>query len=455
MASVYAARVLGAEAFEKRVALKVMLPHLSRDPKFVKMFGDEARLAAQIQSPNVVLTIDLGRHDVEGLYQVLELVVGGSLRQLLDASDEPLPTDVALTLLAEVARGLADAHAALGVDGAPLHLVHRDVSPHNVLVGVDGRARLTDFGVARAAATVSATESGELKGKLAYAAPEQLGGEIADARSDVFALGIVVWETLAGRRLFIADNPLALVDAVMRRPIPRLDEVRPELGKPVSDLVASALLRDRDERRLTTSELAGRLAELAREAGGPASPERIGAVVRERCGAPLVELEQRLRSVEVPDAGRTAPPSTPPPPPRTSPNRRLAGLGALVLVVGAVAIAIASRALWSPAPAEPDARGVGPARIEPAAAAGPPPSAAMPPRDPPTSAVELAPEAAAVEPIAAPSAPRHGRPRPPGAVADEPPPVPTTPEPTVAPDPPVAETDGLLGVEDFDRDDSR
>jgi len=295
MAEVYAARVAGAESFEKLVALKVMLPHLSGDPKFVRMFVDEARVAGRVESAHVVSTLDLGKDEHEGLYQVLELVIGSSLRQLLDAAEEPVPTRLALTVLAEVARGLADAHAARGADGELLGLVHRDVSPHNVLVGVDGRARLSDFGVARAAASVSATESGELKGKLAYAAPEQLRGETAVAASDVFALGVVIWEVLAGRRLFVAENPLALVDMMMTRPIPRLDEVRPELGAELADLCARALVREREERRVTAAELADRLDALARSAGGLASREEVGALVRARSGAALAELEATIR----------------------------------------------------------------------------------------------------------------------------------------------------------------
>ncbi|MBN8614763.1 MAG: serine/threonine protein kinase, partial [Deltaproteobacteria bacterium] len=279
MAEVHAARVVGAESFAKLVALKVMLPHLSRDPKFARMFVDEARLAAHIESAHVVTTLDLGKDQDDRLYQAMELVLGASLRQLLDASETPLPLGVALSILAELARGLSDAHAARGPDGAPLGLVHRDVSPHNVLVGVDGRTRLSDFGVARAAASVSATESGELKGKLAYAAPEQLRGEVADARSDVFALGVVCWEVLAGRRLFAAENPLALVDMMMTRPIPRLDGERPELGAPIADVVAAMLVREREARTISASEVADRLGDLARAAQGSASRDVIGALV--------------------------------------------------------------------------------------------------------------------------------------------------------------------------------
>jgi serine/threonine-protein kinase len=475
MAAVYAARVVGEGSFQKRVALKVMLPHLSRDAKFEKMFGDEARLAAQIVSPYVVGTIDLGRDKTEGLYQVMELVLGCSLRQMLDGAAEPLPLDVALTLVAQVARGLADAHAARGDDGKPLNVVHRDVSPHNVLVGTDGRARLSDFGVARAAAIVSSTESGELKGKLAYASPEQLGGEVADARSDVFALGIVAWEVIANRRLFQAENPLALVDAMLARPIPSVREARPDASEEVAALVASALVRDRGERKVNASELAAGLEEAARAAGGVASPERIGALVRERGGAALAEVEESLRQ---PLPAR----STPPPAASTSGS---AGIGARP-VIALVAIAAVIGVAWiawrssvgepeaapSVAAAPPLASAVPasevdvsdgevevPAREVPASVVAPPASEA------PTAATAAAPSRAETDPASS-AIPRGPRPRP--SVVSPPTttplvttapatavPPPTAAPPPSAPPPSAPPASGLLGVEDFDRDDPR
>jgi len=296
MATVYAARIVGEASFEKLVALKLMLPHLARDEKFVRMFVDEARLAAQVQSPYVVATLDLGREG-DQLFQVLELVLGASMRQLLDAQSErggPLPIPVALALLTQAARGLADAHAARSMTGQALDLVHRDVSPHNVLVGIDGRARLSDFGVARAAARVGQTESGELKGKLAYASPEQLRGDPVDPRSDVFSLGIVAWEVLVGRRLFEADNPLAIVDKMTRQAIPRVDEMRPEVPASVADAVAAALVRGLDARLPSAAELAARLERGASEVGGLASTAEVAEVVRSLSGSWLADIEQTI-----------------------------------------------------------------------------------------------------------------------------------------------------------------
>ncbi len=473
MAEVYAARVVGAESFAKLVALKVMLPHLSRDPKFARMFVDEAQLAAHIDSAHVVSTLDLGRDDRDGLYQAMELVLGASLRQLLDASETPLAPGVALSILAELARGLADAHAARGPDGAPLGLVHRDVSPHNVLVGVDGRTRLSDFGVARAAASVSATESGELKGKLAYAAPEQLRGEVADARSDVFALGVVCWEVLAARRLFTAENPLALVDMMMTRPIPRLDEVRPELGRAIADVCAEMLVREREARSVTAAEIATRLGELARDAQGSSSREVVGALVRDRAGQPLIALEALIRA----RTNELAPPSTSRSTPAIAPPARDGSLsrvlGASVIVLLAVVLGLI---VWRGPGAGSDAQ----PQTTTAATTTPTASVAV---------VTSEPTRASVEPVVDGTAPRidqaHEVPVAPPSAADETGTSRDTTDPTSSrrvvgsrvtrpseheePDagaraiatthavtPPTTttappETGGLLGVEDFDR----
>jgi serine/threonine protein kinase len=199
---------------------------------------------------------------------------------------------------------------------------------------------LSDFGVARAAASAAATESGELKGKLAYSAPEQLKGEVADARSDVFALGVVVWEVLAGRRLFTAENPLALVDMMMTRPIPRLDEVRPELGAPIAELCAAMLVRERDERTITASEAASRLEQLARDAQGSAAREVIGALVRERAGASLTELEKtiRTRAQALPTLPQSAPAAAATT--TTSTLSRTLGIAVVVLLVLVLGITV-------------------------------------------------------------------------------------------------------------------
>ena len=362
MATVYAARVLGEGAFQKPVALKLMLAHLARDEKFVAMFMDEAALAANIQSPYVVATYDLGREGDETLYMALEMVLGRTLRELGDAAEsvgKAMPLDVALTILVQAALGLEDAHRAKNSSGEPLDLVHRDISPHNVLVGLDGRARISDFGIARAIARTSQTETGELKGKLAYFSPEQLRGQPLDQRSDVFALGIVAWELLTGKRLFEADNPLALADRIANAPIRHLDTMRKDLPAGVAAAIASALVRDPQKRLASAGVLAERLGA-AMAAGGmsQASPGRVGEIVRALGGDKLIALESRIATVirEVPlppspsatgaNAALRAPVSVPPPGPMTTASGTGTGMvivrrgpSPFVLAVAAVLLA--------------------------------------------------------------------------------------------------------------------
>jgi serine/threonine protein kinase len=301
MATVWAARVQGAGSFQKPVALKLMLPHLARDDRFVTMFMDEAMLAANIQSPHVVGTYDLG-HDDETLYMAMELVLGMTLRDLLmsatDAKKE-IPIDVALSLIVQMARGLTDAHEAKGATGDPLGIIHRDVSPHNVLLGLDGRARLSDFGIARAVQRQSRTETGEVKGKLSYFAPEQLKADDLDQRVDVFALGIVAWEALAGRRLFEGDNPLQLAFRIANDPIPRVDAARPDVPARIADVIEHALTRDREKRCQTARAFVDAL-QVAAQSGtstGLASETAVAAVLREHAGGKVENLERRVREL--------------------------------------------------------------------------------------------------------------------------------------------------------------
>jgi len=197
MAEVFAARSRDLAGIEKLVAIKRLLPHLVDEQRFVEMFLDEARIAANIHSPHCVETLDLGRAD-DGLpYLVMELVVGAPLSRLAGRVGGPWPVEMAAVLLAEAAEGLHDAHEARDANGTELHIVHRDVSPQNVLVGIDGRVRIADFGVARAVMRITKTKTGQIKGKLGYFSPEQAMGTAMDRRSDVFSLGIVAWESFS------------------------------------------------------------------------------------------------------------------------------------------------------------------------------------------------------------------------------------------------------------------
>ena len=240
MATVHLGRLLGQVGFARTVAIKRLHPHYAKDPEFVSMFLDEARLAARIRHPNVVQTVDVVATDTE-LFLVMDYVQGESLSRLTRATvqaGQSVPVRAASAVMINVLSGLHAAHEARSENGEPLGLVHRDVSPHNVLVGVDGVARVLDFGVAKAAGRIHSTRDGVLKGKLSYMAPEQLGGEVT-RRTDVFSASIVLWETLVGQRLFFGADERETVGKVLNMPI-----------KPPSTLIASSAVDEATRARL-------------------------------------------------------------------------------------------------------------------------------------------------------------------------------------------------------------
>jgi serine/threonine protein kinase len=258
MATVHFGRLQGAAGFARSVAIKRLHPQYAKDPDFVGMFLDEARLAARIAHPNVVPTLDVVAQGDE-LLLVMEYVRGSSLSRLLRTltqKGERMPPHIAAAIAAGVLRGLHAAHEAKSETGEKLEIVHRDVSPQNILVGTDGIARVLDFGVAKAAGRVQTTREGQLKGKLAYMAPEQITTGAVTRKTDVYAAAVVLWEMLTGRRLFRADNEaklLALVlDSEVFPPTALVDNL-PEGFDPV---VLRGLDRDPAKRYATAREMA-------------------------------------------------------------------------------------------------------------------------------------------------------------------------------------------------------
>ncbi len=299
MAEVFAARLRGPAGFEKLVAVKRLLPDLN-DDHFVTMFLDEARLAANITSPHVVQTLELGRADDDGaLYIVMELVVGVTLYDLcvsiFDSTMGKTPVPYVAEMIAQAARGLDDAHHATTPTGQPLHVVHRDVSPQNILVGQDGRVRVTDFGIARAVSRSTQTQVGKLKGKVAYLSPEQSRSQPLDARSDVFALGIVTWEALTGRSLFNTGDALETVRRVRTLPIPDPREFRSDLPESLVRVVMWALERDLDRRCPSAARYGEALKEAVPSRPGP---KEIGELVRERGGTALRTIQEHMSRID-------------------------------------------------------------------------------------------------------------------------------------------------------------
>ncbi|MBE4751917.1 protein kinase [Corallococcus sp. ZKHCc1 1396] len=260
MAEIFLCTARGPEGFEKEVVIKRVRSFLASDPDFVQMFIAEARLASRLNHANVVQIFDFDKHE-DTYYLAMEYVRGCSLWELRKRSKEAM-TPITPTLVAhigvEVARGLHYAHR-LRVNGELLHLVHRDVTPHNVLVSYDGAVKLTDFGIAKAGNTL--TNPGVLKGKFAYMSPEQARGESVDARTDVFALGVVLWELLTGGRLFQGDSEIAVLRAVQESTIVPPARLNPDVPPELDAAICRALERDLSKRFQTAGELERALAQ--------------------------------------------------------------------------------------------------------------------------------------------------------------------------------------------------
>ena len=263
MAELYLARQLGDAGYEKVVALKRVLPHLAEDPTFVEMFLNEARLASGLNHSGIAQVVDFGTEGGEH-YMALEYVHGRSVFQLLREVGRPLPRAVALTVAHEVAGALHYAHERCGPDGHALGLVHRDVSPSNILVSHDGDVKLVDFGIAKATAHSHATQTAAIKGKIAYMAPEQLRGEALDRRSDILALCVVLYEMVLGKRCFSAPGEFALINKVAAAQFARPSKVDPSIEPALEALVVEGLSARPDARPRSARELQLRLEEVAK-----------------------------------------------------------------------------------------------------------------------------------------------------------------------------------------------
>jgi serine/threonine-protein kinase len=256
MAELHLARADGPAGFEKLVALKLVLPHLADDPQFIAMFLDEARLAARLDHPHIAHVLDLecidGRHVI-----VMEYVHGRDLRAVLTAAarKSALPLACALTILRDACAALHYAHELRGADGRPLGIVHRDVSPQNLVIRYDGVTKLVDFGVAKASTHASVTRTGMLKGKLGYMSPEHCLGKPIDRRSDVFALGIVAYEATTGLRLFHGDNEAAIINRIVEARFEPPCEAVPGYPAALEAVVVRALQRDPAKRFATAQEM--------------------------------------------------------------------------------------------------------------------------------------------------------------------------------------------------------
>tara|TARA_R110002096_G_scaffold401386_3_gene598223 strand:- start:13299 stop:14873 length:1575 start_codon:yes stop_codon:yes gene_type:complete len=302
MGIVYLCQRTGRAGFKRLFAVKVMHEQFADQQDFVNMLLDEARIAAQIHHHNVVSVVDIGsaargtgpdQDQPYGHYIVMDYVEGCSLGQTMNKASWP---DIRLVapLMIDTLRGLHAAHVLEDELGMPLKLVHRDVSPGNILIGVDGVARITDFGIAKAMDRITLTQPGTHKGKLAYASPEQITGEVIDARSDVFALGSVMWSVLTSKRLFQGDNGANTIHNIMNMVIARPSIVGMKPPDCYDEIVLKALSRNPDDRYQSAEEMADAIREAAIENNLLASSAEVGAWIQDKHSEKLALRRQAI-----------------------------------------------------------------------------------------------------------------------------------------------------------------
>lgn len=293
MAMVWAARLKGSRGFQKLVAIKTMLPAMIDDPNFEKMFLDEASLASEVRHPHVIEILDLGEQD-NVLYLVMEWVDGEPLNVLMNhaAKQGGVPLRVAVSLVAQACRGLHAAHELRDEQGTLVGLVHRDITPHNVLVTYDGVVKIVDFGVAKATSRIAAeTEAGQLKGKIAYMSPEQLRGEPVDRRTDVFALGIVLYMLLTGVHPFRGEDQVRTIENITSdEPARPIRKYVPGLRPALEAVVAQALAKQPSRRFPSANDLLKALTRVMQPSTDEEVAEYVRALLQER-------LEKRRRAV--------------------------------------------------------------------------------------------------------------------------------------------------------------
>ena len=288
MAEVLLARQSGLEGFEKLVVLKRILPHLAEQPRFITMFLDEARTAADLRHPNVVQVFDVGEAD--GTYFLaMEYLHGQNLRLVERTAAEGgklLPLGFTLRVVLEAAQGLHHAHRKSDLRGKALGIVHRDVSPQNLIVTYDGITKVVDFGIAKAQGARSMdTEAGTVRGKIAYMAPEQVRGSRLDGRLDQFALGVVLFELTTGQRLFLRDNDVATMQAVLACEIPDPATIVPDYPPQLAAILRKALSFNVNDRYASCEEFSEAIEEFLQIAGILHSSARQAKVMRELFGA--------------------------------------------------------------------------------------------------------------------------------------------------------------------------
>ena len=303
MAEIFKGFAVSLDGIQKLVAIKRVRPHLASNKKFIKMFIDEARLSMRLSHANITQVFDVGR--AQGTYfLVMDFVDGGNLRKIMQVAAEKgykIPISITVSVIIEVCKALAHAHAVKDENGLPLSIVHRDVSPPNIMISHQGEVKITDFGLAKAVSHLDTTDPGVVKGKFSYLSPEACEGHSVDARADIFSLGVVLHELLTGRRLFMGKNDLETVELVRKCDVPPPSIFNPEVGPELDEIVLRTLSRDRKARyqsardlgdslagylfeknlKVTTFDIAQMMRFLFEEGEGSSYPKRVMEIIHE------------------------------------------------------------------------------------------------------------------------------------------------------------------------------
>lgn len=296
MAEVYLSKSTGAEGVNKFVAIKRILPQYSENPEFVEMFKEEAKIAVNLTHSNIVSIFDFGVERNQ-FYLVMDYLEGKNLRQItteLKKQNKALSVDQIVYILKEAAAGLDHAHR--GVDsstGKPLNVIHRDVSPQNLMISYDGEVKVIDFGIAKAETQLEATKAGTLKGKYGYMSPEQADGQYIDSSTDIFSLGIVLWELLANDRLFTASNEAAILRKIRECQIPPIRKLNPSVPNELEKIVHKALAKDKSLRYQTTASFHRDLNRFLNTAYPEFSPHDFAVFMKETFSSEFLEIQRK------------------------------------------------------------------------------------------------------------------------------------------------------------------
>jgi serine/threonine-protein kinase len=302
MAEIFLARQAGLEGFEKTIVIKRIRPHLSKQSNFVKMFLNEAKLAAQLNHPNIVQIYDLGKIS-ESYFIAMEYIFGRDMRRIIPKADSlgiPFPMVYALKIASSVCEGLYYAHMRTDMYGQPLHIVHRDVTPENIFVSFDGTVKVLDFGIAKAANQIEQTRAGEIKGKLSYMSPEQCMGKALDNRSDIFSMGTVLYEWLTGFKLFTGDSEVAILKSITEGKIYAPSYFKADIPEAVEAILMKALEKDRDRRYQTAWEMQYDLDQFLSQYEFTPSNIHLSNFLKQLFNDELEEEKAKLASLRVP-----------------------------------------------------------------------------------------------------------------------------------------------------------